>query len=81
MGATATAAALAVTVLAGGARAGGSVETRSYVVQRGDTVWAIAERLAGPTGDPRPVVDRIEALNHLRGSALGTGQRILLPAS
>lgn len=64
------AAGLAVLVMAGkaGAALGGSplgVPERGpasarHVVQRGDTLWSIAERFA-PGRDPRPVVDELAA--------------------
>jgi LysM repeat protein len=48
-----------------------------YVVQPGDTFWAIARRLQ-PGGDPRPLVARLVAAH---GSpALVTGERLSLPA-
>ena len=53
---------------------------RTYVVERGDTVWAIAVRLSGPTVDPRPLVDEIVDLNGSDG-ALIPGQTLLLPRS
>ena len=49
---------------------------RAYVVQPGDTVWSIV-RASGITGDPRPVVDRIEA--RLGSRPLQVGQQILVP--
>ena len=81
VGGAAAAAVTAVAVLAGGARAGQEPATRPYVARPGDTVWAIAQGLAGPGGDPRPIVDRIEGANHLRGTGLQAGQRIVLPAA
>lgn len=53
--------------------------TAVYVVQPGDTLWAIAVRLQ-PAGDPRVLIARLEAMNHLQGE-LVAGQRIVLPAS
>ena len=47
-----------------------------YVVQPGDTVWAIAHR-AQPGGDVRPVVDRLMA--QLHGRVLTPGTRLALP--
>jgi LysM repeat protein len=47
----------------------------AYVVQPGDTVWAIARRLQ-PEGDVRPLVDRIA--DRTDGGALVVGQRIPL---
>jgi nucleoid-associated protein YgaU len=53
---------------------------RTYVVHGGDTLWGIAARLAGPTGDPRPVVDAIASLNGTHG-ALYPGQILRIPRS
>jgi hypothetical protein len=52
--------------------------TYSYTVKRGDTLWSIARRLA-PGRDPRPVIDRLIADNHLSGT-LQAGQSLDLPA-
>jgi hypothetical protein len=52
--------------------------TVSYTVQPGDTLWVIARRIA-PNDDPRAVVDRLIAENHITGS-LQVGQSIDLPA-
>ena len=49
-----------------------------YTVQAGDTLWAIARRVA-PERDPRLVVDQVASENHLRGP-LQAGQQLLLPA-
>jgi hypothetical protein len=48
------------------------------VVQQGDSIWAIASRVA-PNQDPRDVVGKIESLNHLHGSTVAAGQTLLLP--
>jgi hypothetical protein len=47
-----------------------------YIVQPGDTLWTLARR-AQPTGDVRPLVDRLAAAQGRR--ALRAGQRIVLP--
>ena len=47
-----------------------------YVVQPGDTFWAIARSL-DPDGDPRPLVDRLVA-DH-GGPVLVVGEQIRLP--
>jgi hypothetical protein len=44
-----------------------------YIVQPGDTLWTIAERL-DPQGDLRPVVD--ELADRAGGAMLQSGQRI-----
>jgi nucleoid-associated protein YgaU len=52
-----------------------AADSLSYVVQPGDTLWAIARSLTG--GDPRPVVD---ALTDIAGGAmLQPGQRLVIP--
>ena len=65
---------------------GWSVTTRSvesagtaqvYVVQRGDTLWSIAsERYAG---DPREGIWKLQQRNHLVGTTISPGQRLVLP--
>jgi len=54
---------------------------RVYVVRPGDTLWSIALRVAGPGADPRPVVDRLTSLNHVRDAAITPGERLVLPAA
>ena len=51
---------------------------RTYVVRPGDTLWGLAARIAGPQGDPRPVVDELEQTNHVTG-AIVPGQTLRLP--
>ncbi|GAB3322897.1 hypothetical protein GCM10027451_45980 [Geodermatophilus aquaeductus] len=51
----------------------------SLVVEQGDTVWSIAGEVAGPGRDVRAVVDAIQELNDLEGSALVVGQVLRLP--
>jgi len=50
---------------------------RVIVVRPGDTLWAIAVRLA-PDEDPRPLVDELMAARD--GAPLEPGEVILLPA-
>jgi nucleoid-associated protein YgaU len=50
----------------------------SVVVRPGDTVWDIAVAVGGDD-DVRAVVDEIQRLNGLDGSALVPGQRLRLP--
>jgi nucleoid-associated protein YgaU len=49
-----------------------------YVVRAGDTVWTIAERVAGGD-DPRPWVDAIAMRNGIEAGALVPGQSLILP--
>jgi nucleoid-associated protein YgaU len=46
-----------------------------YVVQPGDTLWSIARQVQ-PTGDVRPLVERLERANH--GNRLQVGDRLTL---
>ncbi|HYF46089.1 MAG TPA: LysM domain-containing protein [Acidimicrobiales bacterium] len=48
----------------------------TVLVQPGDTLWTIARDLR-PSGDLRPVVDQLAALNG--GASLEAGQTIVLP--
>lgn len=71
-------------LVAGPARAAlegspGPIATRQYVVQPGDTVWAIAADEAGG-GDPRPLVDAIVQANDV-GSELMPGQLLVIPVA
>jgi hypothetical protein len=47
-------------------------------VQPGETLWAVAKRVA-PKHDPRALVDQIRELNHLSSGSLQVGQQLLLP--
>jgi hypothetical protein len=49
---------------------------QAYVATSGDTVWSIAVRFAHG-GDPRPLVDRLEA--EIGGGVLQPGQRLTVP--
>ena len=60
----------------GAARAGSLAAGTTYVVRRGDTLWGIAERLAGKS-DPRPLVAKLEA--QAGGDALQPGEVLHLP--
>ena len=75
------AALIAFPVGAGAAAAGAGHRAgpvRSYVVRRGDTLWTIASRIAGPQADPRPVVDQLQQANHVSG-AIVPGETLRLP--
>lgn len=51
-------------------------EGTTYVVQPGDTLWSIAQRLDSG-GDPRPLVDRLADARG--GTVLHVGERLRLP--
>jgi len=51
----------------------------TWVVQPGETLWVIAERL-DPDADPRETVARIVAMNDLPSSSVLVGQELLIPA-
>jgi nucleoid-associated protein YgaU len=55
------------------------VVTASVVVQQGDSLWNIAQRVS-PDADPREVVDRIRDLNGLRSNLIQPGQVLLVPS-
>ena len=55
------------------------VSHSSYFVREGDTLWAIAERVA-PGADPRPVVDALAAVNGVDAGSLLPGQLLVIPA-
>jgi LysM repeat protein len=59
-------------------QSGAAVE--QVTVLPGDTLWAVASRLA-PGQDPRPVVEQIRRLNDLPGGGLQAGQQLLLPVA
>lgn len=69
----------AVLVIATGRLAYGSgpVVRETVVVAPGDTVWSIAA--ARYRGDPRPHVEAILQVNHLRSPLLTPGQSLMIP--
>lgn len=71
---TATAVLVAVVLLsAGSTRVVGPV-----VVQPGDTLWSVAQRV-DPGADPRAVIDRIKELNGLQGDTVVVGVVLQVP--
>jgi LysM repeat protein len=60
------------------ARPSGSAgRPQTYVVRPADTLWSIAS--SHYSGDPRGAVWRLERRNHLSGTTLVPGQRLVLP--
>jgi nucleoid-associated protein YgaU len=51
---------------------------RPHTVAAGDTLWGLATAI-DPTGDPRPLVDRIQLMNGLSDSRLAVGETLWLP--
>lgn len=73
-------AALALIAWAALARAShGAGPEQRYTVKPGDTLWSIA--VGHYAGDPRDAIYRIDRRNHLAGSQLVPGQRLLLPSA
>jgi LysM repeat protein len=69
---------LAALVLALAARPSGSAgKPVGYVVRPTDTLWSIATRHY--PGDPREGIWKLQQRNHLHGTTLVPGQRLLLP--
>ena len=59
--------------------AASSATSFEYVtVDRGDSLWGIAESIA-PHADPRVIIDEIIRLNGLDGAVVEPGQRLALP--
>lgn len=56
-----------------------ALETVTYTVAPGDTVWRIANAVA-EQDDPRDVVQSIMELNELESSTIHVGQQLFLPA-
>ena len=50
-----------------------------YTVKPGDTLWSIAS--SHYAGDPRDAIYRIDRRNHLGGSVLVPGRRLVLPSA
>jgi LysM repeat protein len=60
------------------ARPSGSAgKPMAYVVQPSDTLWSIAAKHY--PGDPREGIWKLQHRNHLRGTMLVPGQRLVLP--
>ena len=55
-----------------------ATHTASTVVRPGESLWAVAERVA-PGHDPRAVIDQIADLNNLSSSGLQAGQLLVVP--
>jgi len=60
------------------ASSAGVQHARTVTVQPGESLWAVAVRVA-PHADPRLVVARIAEINHLAGAQVVAGQQIQVP--
>jgi hypothetical protein len=56
----------------------GASPPRHHLVHTGETLWGIAEH-AYPGDDPREAVYRIRVANHIPGSQIVAGQKLVLP--
>jgi LysM repeat protein len=56
---------------------GGAGRPARYVVKPTDTLWSIASRYYA--GDPRQGIWQLQQRNHLNGTTLVPGQRLVLP--
>jgi LysM repeat protein len=55
----------------------GAGPKRTYVVRAGDTLWTVAERTYA--GDPREGVWKLEQRNHLHGTTIVPGEKLVVP--
>jgi nucleoid-associated protein YgaU len=77
-------AAVCVVFLMIGGAADADIQTpdpTQYVVEAGDTLWAIAAEVAGPEQDVRRLVADIARLSGVEGDLIVPGQVLLLPGS
>jgi LysM repeat protein len=56
---------------------GGAGKPSMYVVRPTDTLWSIATRHYA--GDPREGIYELQVRNHLEGTTIVPGQRLVLP--
>lgn len=72
---------LAIALLAPSGNASAPIGDRPIVVvQRDDTLWSIAERVA-PGADPYATVEQIRHLNGLDDYTIYAGQELVIPAA
>jgi LysM repeat protein len=55
----------------------GAGKAKPYVVRQGDTLWSIAA--ARYAGDPREGIWKLQSRNHLAGTTITPGERLILP--
>jgi hypothetical protein len=59
---------------------GNGPATQRITVRPGETLWAIADRVA-PNADPRSTIARLESMNHLTSSTVPAGSVLLVPVA
>lgn len=59
--------------------AAGQERLVSVTVQRGDTLWTLAEKRTAPGDSVQDTIDAIRAVNRLGSTVLAPGQRIKIP--
>jgi Tfp pilus assembly protein FimV len=59
-------------------RGSAAATSQTLTVRPGETLWAVAARIA-PHSDPRLVVADIESRNHLHGVEVRAGQQLRVP--
>lgn len=69
--------ALALVIAVAARPSGGAGTSRTYVVKPADTLWSIAVKTYA--GDPREGVWQLERRNHLTGTMVTPGERLVLP--
>lgn len=70
-------AALALAVGIAAHPSGGAGRPHSYVVEPADTLWSIAT--ANYAGDPREGVWALQQRNHLTGTTVVPGEKLVIP--
>jgi LysM repeat protein len=68
---------LTVAVAWGARRSDGAGGEHIYVVRAGDTLWTIAA--SHYAGDPRQGIWELQDRNHLAGTVIQPGERLVLP--
>lgn len=56
------------------------VESDTYTVASGESLWSIASDISRPSDDVAETVETIQRLNMMDSSALRSGDQILIPA-